>query len=175
MNQGPIAQIPRAEVEHWAVRLLPGMPQFLLKRRIILVFEKHGGLQMYRRVIDYIFYGIFGLQVACGILLINRSDLLFSNSVNLYGPLRNNLLFVIVYVTLGELMMLLARYKRNGPGDVLLMGIILALTVVGMEFYSSVNAIGLNGMVVILGLMFAICHFGYGIFLIRANQRKARL
>ena len=120
---------------------------------------------MIEKLVRYAFYAILGLQIAGGLLLISHPDLIFASAYVSYGPLRNNLIFVVGYITIAELLLMISRYVSNGFREIIMMGAILVITTAGVQFYASINDIALNGNVLLLGVVFAVCHFGYGFYM----------
>ncbi len=106
-------------------------------------------------------------------MLINRSELLFTNEFRVVGPLQNNLLLVIAYITIGELLLLMSRWFHDEPHEILLMGALLILTCIGLNFYANVNEIRLNNVVFIAGILIGFVHLAYGLFKMKHHKQDS--
>jgi hypothetical protein len=96
------------------------------------------------------------LTIIGGILLFNNPEWFFDDPESLYGPLKNNLLIVLVYFVISELACWFLLYSRKSERyEALLMGGIFILVAGGMKFYASVNMLPLAD-----GLPIALAYIG---------------
>ena len=84
------------------------------------------------------------LSIAGGILLFIEPDLFFNDPENIYGPLKNNLLIVMIYLVSAQLALWFLRYTRKTQRlEALLMGGTFLLVAGGLIFYAHMNALPL--------------------------------
>jgi hypothetical protein len=84
------------------------------------------------------------LSIAGGIILFNDPDLIVPDPENLFGPLRNNLLFAALILSVNQLILWFARYSRGSAPEALLMGLLFMLVGGGLEYYGTINGIPMN-------------------------------
>ncbi|WP_051906511.1 hypothetical protein [Methylomarinum vadi] len=66
---------------------------------------------------------------------------LFEDNNELYGPLANNLLFMLIYLALAEINIVLYCWYREKQSLMVWVGFFHILTIGGLEFYSNINQI----------------------------------
>lgn len=102
------------------------------------------------------------LTIIGGILLFNNPEWFLDDPENLYGPIKNNLLIVLVYLVVSQLAFWFLRYTRKTERyEALLMGGILALVAGGMKFYASVNMLPLADWLPIALVYISLSHLLY--------------
>jgi len=102
------------------------------------------------------------LTIIGGILLFNNAEWFFDDPENIYGPLKNNLLIVLVYLVISQLAFWFLRYTRKTERyEALLMGGIVILVAGGMKFYASVNMLPLADWLPIVLAYIGLSHLLY--------------
>ena len=90
------------------------------------------------------FYLSVWLSIVGGIFLFNYPDFIVADPEGLFGPLRNNLLFSALILSINQLILWFARYSRGSSAEALLMGLLFLLVGSGLEFYGRINGIPVN-------------------------------
>ncbi|WAR43683.1 hypothetical protein [Methylomonas rapida] len=90
------------------------------------------------------------------------SELFFENSEDLYGPLANNLRFVLLYLCLMQLAVYGFYQFKNNYAGVVCLGAFLLLLIASLEFYGSVNQIEIDPNYQALFLYAGLSHLLYG-------------
>ncbi len=106
------------------------------------------------------------------ILSLSGSELFFENNVDLYGPLVNNLRFVLVYLVFVQLAVY-GFYQINGSYTaILILGAFLLALVAMLQFYCMINQIEIDQNYQSLFLYAGLSHVLYGGFVfLRKNGR----
>jgi hypothetical protein len=92
------------------------------------------------------FYLSVWLSIIGGIFLFNFPNFIVADPEGLFGPLRNNLLFAALILSINQLILWFARYSRGSSAEALLMGLLFLLVGSGLEFYGKINGIPVNGV-----------------------------
>lgn len=103
---------------------------------------------------------IFLLLVSA--LTLSGSELFFENNQDLYGPLANNLRFVLFYLCLMQLAVYGFYHANHSHAAVLGLGIFFLLLIGSLEFYCSVNQIEIDANYQKVFLYTGLSHFLYG-------------
>lgn len=101
------------------------------------------------------------LSIAGGLVLFNLPDLLVPDPDGMYGPLRNNLLFVALFLSINQLILWFARYSRGSTPEALLVGLLFMLVSGGLGYYGKVNGIPINETCSIVALYIGLSHCLY--------------
>ena len=109
------------------------------------------------------------LSIIAGIAAFNHPELVLSDDEGLYGPLRNNLLFAVGYLLLGQIGLWYVRYLKGGHFEALVMGYTFLATALGARVYADVNGLPVSGYFVTALFYFAFAH-GLYYFLGRPNE-----
>lgn len=128
------------------------------------------------RLVSINFHFSVWLSILGGILLFNYPDWFFDDPESLYGPLKNNLLIVVVYLVINQLACWFLRYtKRTRGHEALFMGFMFVLVAGGMKFYASINGLPLLDWLPLVALYIGVSHALY-YFQVRAveNSRRRR-
>lgn len=122
------------------------------------------------RFLTYHFHLAVGLSIGLGILVFNEPDLILVDEEGLYGPLRNNLLFAVAYLLLGEIGLWATRYQKGGYFEALIMAYTFLATALGSKIYAEVNGLPLSGRFMMVLLYFALAHVLYYLVGMRKPQ-----
>ncbi|WP_139558127.1 hypothetical protein [Methylotetracoccus oryzae] len=90
------------------------------------------------------FYLSVWLSIAGGILIFNRPEFIVPDAEDLFGPIRNNLLFAALILAINQVILWFTRYTRNESREALLMGLLFMLVSGGLQYYGRVNGIPVN-------------------------------
>ena len=111
---------------------------------------------------------IFVLIVS--VLSLSGSELFFDNSADLYGPLANNLRFVLFYLCLIQVAVYGFYQTSRNYGAVLILGVFLLLLTFSLEFYAVINQIEIDQNYSRLFLYAGLSHSVYGGLAIFRNK-----
>ena len=90
----------------------------------------------------------------------------------MYGPLRNNLLFAVGYLLLGQIGLWYVRYLKGGYFEALVMGYTFLATAFGAKVYAEVNGLLVSDYFVMALFYFAFAPVLY-YFLGRPKSPKS--
>ncbi len=90
------------------------------------------------------------------------SELFFSNSEELYGPLANNLRLVLLYLCLVQMAVYGFYQFQNNYAGVMFLGAFLLILIISLEFYCSVNQIDIDPNYPQFFLYAGLSHLTYG-------------
>ena len=108
------------------------------------------------------------LTIIGGIWLFNDPNWFLDDPENLYGPIKNNLLIVMIYLVISQLACWFLRYTRKtGRLEALLIGLIVLLVAAGMKFYAHINALPLHDWLPFALAYIGVSHILY--FFVRPN------
>lgn len=106
------------------------------------------------------------------ILSLFGSELFFKNNSDLYGPLINNLRFVLVYLIFVQLAVYGFYQINDSYTAILTLGIFLLVLIALLQFYCAVNQIEIDESYQKLFLYVGLSHILYGgICVLRKNDR----
>lgn len=111
------------------------------------------------------------LSIAGGILAFNYPDIIVQDPEGLFGPLRNNLLFAALILSLNQLILWFARYSRGSSAEALLVGLLFLLVGGGLEYYGRVNGIPVNHWCSMFTFYVGASHVAY--FSVRSSEANA--
>jgi hypothetical protein len=97
-----------------------------------------------RTLLSLNFHFSVWLSIVGGLLVFNYPDFLVPDPESLFGPLRNNLLFAALFLSLIQLILWFARYSRGSAPEALLVGLLFLLVGGGLSYYGKVNGIPIN-------------------------------
>ena len=109
-----------------------------------------------QRFVTYHFHLAVWLSILAGIAAFNDPALVIADDEGLYGPLRNNLLFAVGYLLLGQIGLWYVRYLKGGYFEALVMGYTFFVTAFGAKVYAEVN-----GLPVSSAFVMALTYFGF--------------
>lgn len=109
------------------------------------------------------------LSIAGGILAFNYPDVIVNDPEGLFGPLRNNLLFAALILTVNQLILWFTRYSRGSSAEALLVGLLFLLVGGGLEYYGHVNGIPINRGCSLFAFYVGASHIAY--FSARTSER----
>ena len=113
---------------------------------------------MIKTLATYQFHLAVGASIGLGILVFLEPEWILVDEEGLYGPLRNNLLFAVAYLLIGQIGLWATRYQRGGHFEALIMGYTFAATAMGSKVYADVNGLPVSpAFIMILGY-FAVAH-----------------
>ncbi len=114
------------------------------------------------RIVGVIFLNLGMLVALVGtIASFFKPDLLFSETMQLYGPLKNNLVFVLIYICITEIALFFFQFYKIIVYESLGVGLILVLIAFGTQFYSEINQLPFNPTIFAGCIFIAICHIVY--------------
>jgi hypothetical protein len=111
-----------------------------------------------RVLIRWNFYASVWLSILGAIWVIKGTDLTLSDTENFDDPLKNNLLFIAVYIGLVQLALWFLRYSRDGFFEALLMGGQFLLLAGGLQVYARVNDLPVETPLFVAILYVGISH-----------------
>lgn len=110
------------------------------------------------------FYLSVLLSVAGGIAVLFKQTLAFPEMFLIHGPLARNLLVIVFYLVVIQLILWALRYRRSGYLEALFMGGLMLMAAVGIPFYSKVNGLPLSFILVSALTYCGISHLIYFIY-----------
>ena len=123
----------------------------------------------FKKLITAHFHLAVFVSIGFGIAAFNEPDLVIMDEEGLFGPLRNNLLFAVGYLLLGQIGLWWTRYQNGGYFEALLMGYTFLATAFGAKIYADVNGMPVSPTFVMALYYFAFAHFLY-YFLARPKE-----
>lgn len=116
------------------------------------------------RLIWINFYLAVLLSVVGGGVVLIRPQLVFPEVMQIYGPLARNLLIVVFYLVMIQLLLWTFRYRRSGYLEALLMGGVLLMSALGIPFYSRINDLPVS-LPLVLGMAYCgLSHILYFVY-----------
>ncbi len=125
-----------------------------------------------KNIVTWHFHLAVWLSVMCGIAAFNQPELVIPDEEGLYGPLRNNLLFAVGYLMLGQIGLWALRYQKGGYFEALVMGYTFMATAFGAKIYAEVNGLPVSESFIMALYYFAFAH-GLYYFLARPASGQA--
>lgn len=113
------------------------------------------------RAVTYHFHLAVGISIGLGIFVFLDPDLILTDEEGLYGPLRNNLLFAVAYLLLGQIGLWATRYQKGGHLEALIMAYTFLATALGSKIYAEVNGLPVSGQFMMVLLYLAVAHVLY--------------
>ncbi len=110
------------------------------------------------RLVTYHFHFAVWLSIFCGMAAFNNPDLVIADDEGMYGPLRNNLLFAVAYLLLGQIGLWYVRYLKGGHFEALVMGYTFLATAFGAQVYAEVNGLPVSRYFMMALVYFAFAH-----------------
>ena len=111
-----------------------------------------------KKLVTYHFFLAVWFSILCGIAAFNDPELVLIDEEGMYGPLRNNLLFAVGYLLIGQIGLLALRYQNGGYFEALLMGYTFMATAFGARIYAEVNGLPVSGTFVMALFYFAFAN-----------------
>jgi hypothetical protein len=111
-----------------------------------------------QKLVTYHFHFAVWLSIFFGIAAFNDPALVMLDDEGMYGPLRNNLLFAVGYLLLGQIGLWYVRYLKGGYFEALVMGYTFLATAFGASVYAEVNGLPVSSAFVIALVYFAFAH-----------------
>ncbi|BCX82479.1 hypothetical protein MIT9_P2065 [Methylomarinovum caldicuralii] len=118
-----------------------------------------------QNLIRFNFYLAVLVSVVGGIAVLFKPSLVFPQLLQSYGPLARNLLLIVFYLVVIQLIMWAFRYRHSGYLEALFMGCLMLMAAVGIPFYSEIN--GLPRSPVLVGAL-TYCGISHLIYFIYA-------
>ena len=129
----------------------------------------HNSYMNLQKFVTLHFHFAVWLSIACGIAAFNNPELVLSDEDGMYGPLRNNLLFAVGYLLLGQIGLWYVRYLKGGYFEALVMGYTFLATAFGAKVYADVNGMPVSGYFIMALLYFALAH---GLYYFLGRRRE---
>lgn len=111
-----------------------------------------------QKLVTYHFHFAVWLSIVCGIAAFNDPGLVMNDDEGMYGPLRNNLLFAVGYLLVGQIGLWYVRYLKGGYFEALVMGYTFLATAFGAGVYAEVNGLPVSNAFIIILFYFAFAH-----------------
>ncbi len=102
------------------------------------------------------------LVIVFTINLMNGNDVLFSNLVEIYGALANNLRFVVLYLALTEVSILMYTEFKKNYHAVKILGCFYILLIGSIDYYININQIHIDQEYGYILLYVGLSHIIYG-------------
>jgi hypothetical protein len=115
--------------------------------------QKYFAHKLVQKAIQINFQLAVLVSILGGVGVLLKPELIFSEVLQLYGPLTRNLLLVIGYLVVMQVLLFI--FRQGGYFEALVIGVVFLLTALGIPFYSYVNGIPLN-----LPLLTALAYCG---------------
>lgn len=119
---------------------------------------------MLRKIATYQFHLAVGSSIGLGVFAFFEPQLILVDDEGMYGPLRNNLLFAVGYLLIGQIGLWATRYQRGGYFEALIMGYTFFATAMGAKVYADVNGLPVSSGFIMTLIGFAIAHGVYYFF-----------
>ncbi|GAB6068717.1 hypothetical protein JCM13664_20380 [Methylothermus subterraneus] len=121
------------------------------------------------------FYVAVLLSVVGGLLTLLKPDWVFPEIMQIYGPLTRNLLIIVFYLVVTQILLWAFRYRQSGYLEALLMGGMLLMSALGIPFYSQINGLPVN-LALVLGLAYCglshVLYFAYAYLYWRDKEER---
>ncbi len=114
-----------------------------------------------KKLVTYHFYFAVWFSILCGIAAFNDPDLVIVDEEGMFGPLRNNLLFAVGYILIGQIGLWALRYQKGGYLEALVMAYTFMATGFGARIYAEVNGLPVSNTFVMALFYFAFAHALY--------------
>ena len=101
------------------------------------------------------------LSIIGGAVVLYEPSWTFPDPENILGPIRNNLVVVIGYLAVAQLLLWIFRYRKNGYVEALVMGILFPLVAGGMVYYSSAHFVPVSDILLFAMVYIGVSHFLY--------------
>lgn len=103
------------------------------------------------------------LSIVGSIVLINQSDLLFDGESELFGPLKNNLVMALAYLTMMQLGCWWIRFtgRLKKRVETLFMGFTFLGVAGGLKIYAEVNQLPVSSWLMDVCLYISFSHLLY--------------
>lgn len=115
------------------------------------------------------FVSVFAV-ILSGILVLTRGAWFFPAELDLYGPLRNNLVFVLVILALLEALCCCTRYARGGHREALGMGGFVLFTALGFRFHGLLHDLPVAPWLSLYLAYAGLSHLVYGLYKVRIQR-----
>lgn len=123
------------------------------------------------KLITINFYFAVWLSILGGAACFNFPEFVLPDEEGLYGPLRNNLLFAVGYLVLGQIGLWYFRYLRGSRFEALFMGYTFLATAAGAKVYAEVNGLPVSASFMGVLVYLAVSH---GIYYFAGRRRDER-
>ncbi len=98
----------------------------------------------------------------CGAVFgLSKPNLIFSESMELYGPLRNNLIFILLYISVSEIALFFLQFYKRIVTESMIIGLIMILIAFGTILYSQINQIPFSIVMFVGCLFIGVAHLFY--------------
>jgi hypothetical protein len=101
--------------------------------------------------------------VIASALTFSGSELIIASNQDIYGPLVNNMRFVLFYLCLMQLSVYGIYRAKNSYAAVLIFGVFLLFLMGSLEFYCEINQIEVDGNYQQIFLYVGLSHAFYGV------------
>jgi hypothetical protein len=106
------------------------------------------------------------------VISMTGSDYFFTDNSDLYGPLANNLRFVLFYLCMIEIgVYSFCRFVDNYQG-IALLGVFILLLIASLEVYSVINQVPVDDNYARLFLYSGLSHLGFGGFYLLTKKES---
>lgn len=116
---------------------------------------------MFKQSLKINFWISVAFSVVAGIGTLWMPEWLTVDTESLYGPLRNNLDWVMIYLVLAESLLAYYAYSRGIQAAALYMGVVFLSVAGGLPFYGSLNAIPINEYSIIACVYVGLSHLAH--------------
>lgn len=106
------------------------------------------------------------------VLTLTGSEMFFASNQDLYGPLVNNMRFILFYLCLMQVAVYGIYRAKNNYASVLFLGVFFLLLMGSLQFYCLINQIEVDGNYQNIFLYVGLSHVMYGgIMLVRESSK----
>ncbi len=118
-------------------------------------------MNAFKTLVKYHFHLAVWVSIFGGIMAFQNPDWVMVDDEGLFGPLRNNLLFAVAYLMLGQIGLWWTRYQKGGTMEAAVMGYTFLATAFGANVYAEVNGLPVSPWFVAALFYFAFAHVLY--------------
>ncbi|GAB4256589.1 MAG: hypothetical protein Kow0065_05430 [Methylomicrobium sp.] len=121
------------------------------------------GFTSFKYALEANYYVSLVVSISATVLSFTDNRALFELDTDLYGPLMNNLRFMLIYVVLTQLCLFAFCFMKQNYKELTAAGLFLVLMSGALEFYGRVNQIPIDQTFHLFFLYVGLSHIGYGL------------
>lgn len=115
-------------------------------------------------VLDANFYISVITLIVVGFVSVTSANSWLEFNEDLYGPMANNLRFMLMYLAVTEIILCLFAFLRKNFKVFIVSGFFLILCIGSLKFYSMINDVEVDENIFVLFLYVGLSHIIYDIF-----------
>lgn len=114
-------------------------------------------------IVDANFYISVITLIVAGFVSVTSAGTWFEFNEDLYGPMANNLRFMLMYLAVTEIFICFFAFLRKNLKVFIVAGFFLILCIGSLKFYSMINDVEVDENLFVLFLYVGLSHIIYGI------------